>query len=233
MLGAGPVNAAAVNVPHHTGRVFINNEMILVFRVLPVAIDGAGAYIVPVLPLGQQGAPGFHRNIVGIGVVQQIFQRDMEIIAVLLVGGVDAVIDGDKPNAVGGKDLPEIAASLNVLPAQAGQVLDDHAVDLAGNNVVHHFLERRTVEQNTAVTVVHPLRYQLDVRVSGYEVLDELLLVGNTVTLYAVVGRVGQAQVCVAAIFRHKKVTPLHHGLTPRCSEWLVYPIEFFFQSQA
>ena len=40
-----------------------------------------------------------------------------------------------------------IAASLDVLPAQAGQVLDDHAVDLAGNNVVHHLLERWTVER--------------------------------------------------------------------------------------
>lgn len=70
----------------------------------------------------------------------------MQIIAVLLVCGVDTVIDGNEPDAIGGEYLPEIAASLDILPAQAGQVLDDHTVDLAGNNIVHHFLERRTVK---------------------------------------------------------------------------------------
>ena len=108
MLGAGPVNAAAVNVPHHTGGVFVNEKVVFILRVFPVAVDGAGAYIVPILPLGQQGAPGFHGNITGIGVVQQIFQCDMEIIAVLLVGRVNAVIDRDKPDAIGGKYLPEM-----------------------------------------------------------------------------------------------------------------------------
>lgn len=46
----------------------------------------------------------------------------MEIIAVLLDGRVNAVIDRDNPNAIGGKYLPEITASLDVLLAQAGQV---------------------------------------------------------------------------------------------------------------
>ena len=115
----------------------------------------------------------------------------MQIIAVLLVGSVDAVIDGNEANAVGGEYLPEIASSLDVLPAQAGKVLDDHAVDLAGNNVVHHFLERRTVKQNTAVTIVHPLRHQFNVRVSRHKVLNEFLLIGNAVALHAAVSRVG------------------------------------------
>ena len=205
VLCAGSVNAAAVNVLHHTGGVLVNDEVILILRVLSVAVDRAGPHIVPVLPLGQQCAPGFHRNIPAIGIVQQIFQADMQIIAVLLVGGVDAIIDGNETDPVGGKHLPEIAASLDVLPAQAGQVLDDHAVDLAGNNVIHHLLERRAVEQNAAVTVVHPLRYQLNVRVRRHKVLDQLLLIGNAVTLHAAVSGVGEAQVCVTFGLRHKK----------------------------
>ena len=33
VLGAGPVNAAAVNVPHHAGGIFVNEKMIFVLRV--------------------------------------------------------------------------------------------------------------------------------------------------------------------------------------------------------
>ncbi len=155
----------------------------------------------------------------------------MQIVSVLLVGGVDAVIDRDEADAVGGEHLPEIAASLDVLPAQAGQVLDDHAVDLAGNNIVHHFLEGRTVEQDPAVTVVHPLRYQLNIRVGRYKVLDELFLVGNAVTLHAAVSGVGEAEICVTLVLRHEK-TLLSITDLPRdgTSGWIIL-MKFFFQS--
>ena len=46
-------------------------------------------------------------------VLQQVFQRNMEIIAVLLVGGVDAVINRNKADTVGGKYRPKVQALAN------------------------------------------------------------------------------------------------------------------------
>ena len=62
----------------------------------------------------------------------------MEIVAVLLVGCVNAVIDRDKSNAIGRKYLPEITASLDVLPAQAGQVFDNDTFNFTRKNIPDH-----------------------------------------------------------------------------------------------
>ena len=60
------------NADHRTGGVLVN-KIVFIFRALPAAVDGAGVYVVSIPPLGQQGAPGFHGYIAGIGGVQQIF----------------------------------------------------------------------------------------------------------------------------------------------------------------
>ena len=62
----------------------------------------------------------------------------MEIIAVLLVGRVNAVIDRDKTNAIGGKYLPEITASLDVLLVRAGQVFDNDTFNFTSKNIPDH-----------------------------------------------------------------------------------------------
>ena len=204
-LRAGPVDAAAVNLPDHMGGVLVDDQMILVIRVLPVAVDRTGPHVVPVFSLALQGAPGLYRDIMAVGVVEQIFQRHVQVVPGALMGGVDSVIDGDEADAIFRENLLQIAAGLNVLPAQPGQVLYNHAVDLAGNDVVHHLLEGGAVEQDAAVTVVHPLRHQLDIRLAGNEVLDELALVGDAVTLGGAVRRVGQAEIPVRPVFWAQK----------------------------
>ena len=214
-LRAGPVDAAAVNLPDHMGGVLVDDQMILVIRVLPVAVDRTGPHVVPVFSLALQGAPGFYRDIMAVGVVEQVFQRHVQIVPGAFMGGVDAVIDGDEAYTVLGENLFQIAAGLDVLPAQPGQVLDDHAVNFAGNNVVHHFLEGWAVEQNTAVTVVYPLGNQFNVRVSRYKILNELLLICNAVTLYAMVSGIREAKVCVCLVFGHEKITPLQMPYLP------------------
>lgn len=66
-----------------------------------------------------------------------------------------------------------------------GEVLYNDAVDLAIGDVLHHFLKRRTVKNNTAVTIVDFFGYDLDVRVSFNEVLNQLPLVGNAVARWS------------------------------------------------
>ena len=78
-----------------------------------------------------------------------------------------------------GEHPAQVASGFNVLSSQAGEVLYNDAVDLAIGNVLHHFLKRRTVKNDTAVTIVDFFGYDLDVRVSFNKVLNQLPLVGK------------------------------------------------------
>ena len=49
----------------------------------------------------------------------------------------------------------DVAASLDVVPAQAGEVFRDNALNLPSLNVGNHPLERRTVEIAACVTVIN------------------------------------------------------------------------------
>ena len=127
----------------------------------------------------------------------------------MLIGGVNAVVDGDKPYPVGGENLAQVTPGFDVFTPQAGQVFDNHAVNGSLGDVLHHFLKCGPVEQNAAVTVVHSLVYQRNVRVGGYKVLHQFFLVGNAVAFLALVSRIGKPQVCRCIVFCHKKITPL------------------------
>ena len=141
-----------------------------------------------------------------VGVVDQILHGDIQVIPGVFMGRVDIVVDGDEPDAVGREDPAQVAPGLDVLTPQAGQVLDDNAVDPALHDVLHHLLERRTVKQDAAVPIIHLLGYQLDVWMAFQIVLDELFLVGNAVALILVVFRVGKPQIFCRLVFWHKKI---------------------------
>ena len=86
--------------------------------------------------------------------------------------------------------------------SQAGEVLYNDAVDLAIGNVLHHFLKRRTVKNDTAITIVDFFGYDLDVRISFNEVLNQLPLVGNAVALAGAIICVRQTNVSCRLISR-------------------------------
>ena len=72
-------------------------------------------------------------------------------------------------------------------------------------NVLHHFLKRRTVKNDTAITIVDFFGYDLDVRISFNEVLNQLPLVGNAVALAGAIICVRQTNVSCRLIFWHEK----------------------------
>ena len=125
-----------------------------------------------------------------VGIVNQVLHGDIQIIPGVLVSCVNVVIYSDEPDAVGRKDPAQVAPGLNVLTPQAGQVLDDNAVDLTIHDVLHHLLERRTVKQDAAEPIVYLLGYQLNVWMVFHIVLNELFLVGNAVALILMVFRI-------------------------------------------
>ena len=122
---------------------------------------------------------------------------------------VKAVIQGNKPYPIQRKDALHKIADLNAVAPKTGKVLDDDAVDRALSYLVQKFLHGGPFKQNAAVTVVHSLVYQRNVRVGGYKVLHQFFLVGNAVAFLALVSRIGKPQVCRCIVFCNKKITPL------------------------
>ena len=60
---------------------------------------------------------------------------------IMFIGGVNAVIDCDKPYPVGGENLAQVTPGFDVFTPQAGQVFDNHAVNGSLGDVLHHFLK--------------------------------------------------------------------------------------------
>ncbi len=126
--------------------VWVNNKPVFIFLGFLVAVYGAGSYVIAVFPFGKKGAAGFHGNIVAVGIVDDVFHGNAKIVPYMFIGGVNPVIDGNEPHAVSREDLAQITPGFNIFPSKAGQVFDDHTVNFPIINILHHFLESRTVE---------------------------------------------------------------------------------------
>lgn len=121
------------------------------------------------------------------------------------MGGVDVVRNRNKTDSISGKHPPQVAPGFDVFPPQAGKVFDYDAVDLAIGNILHHFLKRRTVKNDTAVTIVDFFGYDFNVRVPFNKILNQLSLIGNAVALAGAVICVRQTNVRGCLIFWHEK----------------------------
>lgn len=128
------------------------------------------------------------------------------------MGGVDIIRDGDEAHPVGREHPAQVAAGFDVLTPQAGQVLDDDTVDYTVRHILHHFLERRAVKDDAAVTIVDLLRDDFNIRVALHEVLNELALVGNAVAFAGTVIGIGKSDICRCLVLWHKKAL-----LSSRC----------------
>ena len=210
-LRAHAVDALAVDFPHHARRVLIYDEAVLVVWRFSIPIDWASAHIVAVLPLYLQCAPCFDGYIPAVGIIDKVLHSDNQIVAVMFVCRVNVVVNCDEADAVGWEKLAQVAPGFDVFAPQAGQILDDHTVDLARHDVVHHLLEVWPIEQNPAITVVDARGNKLNLRVSGQIVRDQPLLVLDAVALILLIIGIREPQILCRLILWHEKITPLRN----------------------
>ena len=130
------------------------------------------------------------------------------------MGGVNAVGDGNEAHPIGREYPAQIAAGFNVLAPQPGEVFYNDAVDISIGDILHHFLECGTVEDDAAVSIVDLFGNDLNIRVALHKVLNELALIGNAVAFAGMIVGVGQADVSGSFVFRHEKAL-LSPGLLP------------------
>lgn len=117
-------------------------------------------------------------------VLEDVLERQEHIIGA--VRAVHRVVDGDKAHAKGGEHALQIVAHVDVVAAEAGEIFDDHAADLARAKVGEHTIEGGAVEVRAGEAVVGVMPGDVQLRVRIAVVLDHALLAENAVALRAV-----------------------------------------------
>ena len=91
-------------------------------------------------------------GIFGIPVIHQVDER-RELVLCRIIA-VDAVVDGDEPDAFFRKCYFGVEADFQIVSAKSAHVLDDHSTDQASLNITHHLGECRSIKVRTGVAVV-------------------------------------------------------------------------------
>ena len=127
---------APENFPHHLRGFRVGNDAVAVQGIFDIAVGGVGAdELTPGLLFPQHGA-GFQRNIFGINIVDDIFQRHRQSVKGGLVGAVISVADGDEPNTQMGEDVLEKMLYLYMVSPKAREVFHHNAVDLTTSHIL-------------------------------------------------------------------------------------------------
>ena len=95
----------------------------------------------------------FFGDISGVLFVKNIFYGQQQVVGFLQA--VNVVSDGDEADIVDGKIALQVFPSVNVIPSEPGQVLDDDAVYKPGFNIFCHVLEGWTGEIGSCEAVIY------------------------------------------------------------------------------
>ena len=115
---AVPFGKEGKDLLHHLSRFLVNEEASSVLRVLPIAVEGKGANVEPVLSPAVQNAFDALRHILQIPLVDQAV--DLSGLFVALVAGVGVVRQPHKADAPAGEESVQIGLHQFQLPGKAG-----------------------------------------------------------------------------------------------------------------
>ena len=152
IVGSFALDGQSENAAHHGGGFLVDQPMVFVFRVFPVAIDSTVGGRLAGFSLDPDG--GF---LLAAQVAQIPFVHDVEeggkLVAVLVIA-VHAVGDGDKVNAVLPEEFLRVKPGLQIVTPRPAHILDDHMGNLARLNICDELLPCRTLEIAAAPAVV-------------------------------------------------------------------------------
>ena len=181
---AAPGEEAVEDHPYDGSRLLVNDQLVVIVRILEIAVGGEGADEFALLPVDVQGTTDIDRGGGGHGFVDDVgHAHGNELGSGVHVarGGVDAIVDGDEANPVADKNIVQILAALAGVSAKAAQVLDHHAVDLSGVDILHHPPEAGTVKIGAGPAVVDVGVVDGDIRVKLQMLPENFPLIGDGV----------------------------------------------------
>ena len=134
----------------------IDDELVFILRRFLVAIRRERPDKLAVLLLDFQAGTDFHGNILAVGIVDEVFERDDKGIRLRIAGqAVVSVVDRDKADAELREYLFQIPPAIDVVSRKAAEVFDHDAVNRAFADCVFELFEVWTIEGNTAITIVN------------------------------------------------------------------------------
>ena len=134
----------------------IDDELVFILRRFLVAIGRERSNKLAVLLFDFQAGTDFHGNILAVGIVDEVFERDDKGIRLRIAGeAVVSIIDRDKADAELRKYLFQIPPAVDVVSRKAAEVFDHDAVNRTLADRVFELFEVRTIEGNAAIPIVN------------------------------------------------------------------------------
>lgn len=172
--GPFPGYAHFEDVPNHIGCDLVHYPVMLIVRVFEVAIRRIGTQRFAGFTLCLEHRTDFLTGVLGVPFVDDIKKRSK--IAVLLIGAVHAVVDGNESNICAGQHHLGVVTYLEVVSAQSAHVLYDDRTDLALVHKSHKALPIRAVEIGAAVAIVNKIQGVSEAIVISEFLEDSLLI---------------------------------------------------------
>ena len=184
------IHLHAENALNDRSNSLVDDQFVFIIVRSTVAVDHMTSNKFAISSLGLQIGTNLDGNIPAIRVVNQVFERKNDFVAYLLrLCRVVVVVDGNKTDAQGRKNLLDISAGINVVTTKTGKVFDNDAVDFSCFDLFHHSLKVRTVKISTCITIIAELLNQSDLRVSAHIIFNQLSLISDTIAFFLLARR--------------------------------------------
>ena len=168
------------DTPHNGGGIFVDQPVVLVLRVLPVAVDrviGGG--------LASVSSGLICRTLFPAAIPQKPFIYDIKErhkFSRTAVRAVHAVADSDKPDTLLPKEDLGIKSSLEIVASDPAHVLGDDTADLPSLNVGNQPLPGRALEITPRPSIVRVVDTICKAAL-GRIALQQHFLIHNAVTV--------------------------------------------------
>ena len=179
-MGAVALNRKLEYPAHDRRRFLVNQPMSGIIRVLAVAIDGVICGVFAAHALGPEYGGHFPAAIPNVPFVYDV-QKGGELPAALYAA-VNAVGDGDKPDALFPEHNLGIESSLKIVTPDSAHILGDHTADLPGLNVRNQAFPVRAVKATARPAVIRVMGTVTEPMLGSIR-FEHLLLINDRVTI--------------------------------------------------
>ena len=176
-VGGETLNAKIVDAPDDLCRLLVYDRRAVLVRARHIAVRIVPRGIFARLLARLQHCADLLGGIRRVPFVKHVHDGHHVHACAVSVGGVHVVVDGDKADAVGGKDVVEVLTHHDVIPAEAGEVLHHNGVDFSRLCIVQQTLDFRSFKVGARVAVVHILVDQVPAALCNVLLQNETLVV--------------------------------------------------------
>ena len=151
LTGSPSGGAQLEDLPHHFSGFRVRDDLLGIVLCLLVAIAGPGGDPLPTLGLCFLHRPDFPTGVLGVKLVEQVFEWSK---VVLPIKTVHIVIDGNKPHTIAGEYQFSIESGLQIISTNSAHVLYQNMSHLSSFNIGDQPLPCGTLKISSAPTVI-------------------------------------------------------------------------------